>query len=312
MIFSEYRYQIHKILLWLPCNLLIVRDLMGVITKNKIGNKAAINPAQSFVEYSANINVENMSFKNFLAGIKKFVSDEAFSLGASINEASFNKCNGDWYEWLVAISAIEYFIKNKNSYLLVKMPNTTSFDIMSVYEKELWGYIHDLRKKLDCKNVNLITSNPDFAIIDVSRIKQELVVLLNDISFKKISLHVLNQIDNLYRNFVNFAKLDEVVAYLSVKTTFRPDRRLQLAHEGSLMKALYTHLQTRTWNIDPKGIKYYAAATSIGKADETGLKTVATHSITDVKSLPQSAVDNIFKINSVQDVRICLNQIFSS
>lgn len=78
------------------------------------------------------------------------------------------------------------------------------------------------------------------------------------------------------------------------------------------MKALYTHLQTRTWTINPTGIRYYAAATSIGNADVIGLKTVATHSITDVKSLPQSAVDEIFKINSVLDVDSCLNHILSS
>jgi HEAT repeat protein len=34
------------------------------------------------------------------------------------------------------------------------------------------------------------------------------------------------------------------------------------------MKALYTHLQTRKWIINPAGLKYYAIATKINNADK--------------------------------------------
>jgi len=53
------------------------------------------------------------------------------------------------------------------------------------------------------------------------------------------------------------------------------------------MKAIYTHLQTREWIINLKGLKYYAFSTKI--SDKNALKTVATHSITTVSSLPQAA-----------------------
>lgn len=111
---------------------------------------------------------------------------------------------------------------------------------------------------------------------------------------------------------MNYAGLDDIAGYLSVKASLRPDRRLQLAHEGSLMKALYTHLQTRTWTINPRGIRYFAASKKISEADIKGLKTVATHSIIDVKSSPQSAVDELFQINTVNELDHCLTVLLSS
>lgn len=85
-------------------------------------------------------------------------------------------------------------------------------------------------------------------------------------------METLDKIDNIYRDFIGYAELDDIAGYLSVKTSLRPDRRLQLAHEGSLMKAIYTHLQTRTWTINPKGVKYYGAATQSLRQIFMGLK----------------------------------------
>ncbi|MBZ9500259.1 Cfr10I/Bse634I family restriction endonuclease, partial [Escherichia coli] len=47
----------------------------------------------------------------------------------------------------------------------------------------------------------------------------------------------------------------------------------------------------------------------IGFSDADALQTVATHSITDVKSLPQRAVDDLFRINSLIELDRCLSQI---
>ncbi|MFZ5208735.1 Cfr10I/Bse634I family restriction endonuclease [Enterobacter kobei] len=285
---------------------------MEIISSSKDGKKFTINSSHAFVEYASKVNLSNMQFQGFLDGLKKIINDEAFKRNGTINEGSFNKCNGDWYEWFIAIRAVEYFLENRTNCLLIKMPNASSFDVISIYKKFLSEYILDLREKLKLNNVNLITSNPDFAVVKINALSPDILNILKEISFENITLSTLIKVDNLYKFFQDYAELDDVTSFLSVKTTFRPDRRLQLAHEGSLMKALYTHLQTRTWSINPSGVKYYAATTKVGKADIEGLKTVATHSITDVKSLPQSAVDRIFKINSLQEVDQCLDYLLSN
>lgn len=78
------------------------------------------------------------------------------------------------------------------------------------------------------------------------------------------------------------------------------------------MKAIYTHLQTREWIINPKGVKYFAIATKVGNPDRAALKTVATHSITTVHSVPQAAVDEVFQVNSLQQAQEAFSQILSS
>src|SRR5262249_40959588 len=137
---------------------------------------------------------------------------------------------------------------------------------------------------------------PDFVIIDCSGVK--LAASFNE-AIVKIIEATLDQIDTAYSKFVNQCKFEQIVGYMSVKRSLAPDRRLQIAHEGSLMKALYTHLQTRQWILNPPGIVYYGIAAKVGKADLRALKTVATASIVTVQSKPLRAVDALLAIDSI-------------
>ncbi|MCC5846693.1 MAG: Cfr10I/Bse634I family restriction endonuclease [Verrucomicrobia bacterium] len=97
-----------------------------------------------------------------------------------------------------------------------------------------------------------------------------------------------------------------IVGFAATKTSFRPDRRLQIPHEGSLMKAIYAHLVTREWELKPRGLKYLAIACKVGEPDRRALKTVATHSITTVTDLPKAAVDEVYRINSFDELNAFL------
>lgn len=276
--------------------------------------KHAINPTKAFIEFLKYIDIESFlhsrfDIKTFLLDMKIYIDDLARYQRVTIDQGSFNKCNGDWYEWIISIRSIEFFVRTQKESLLINLPNIRSFDVTSLYKKSLSDYIYDLRDKLKSNDVNLITSNPDFFIMDVFEEKEQLKKYLEDVSFYSVDERLIHKIDNLYSEFINFASLDQIIGYLSVKTTFRPDRRLQLAHEGSLMKALYAHLQTRTWEINAKGIKYYGASTEVKQADIQGLQTIATHTITDVKNSPQRAVDELFTVNSIGDIDKMLSLI---
>ena len=122
----------------------------------------------------------------------------------------------------------------------------------------------------------------------------------------------MDRIDENYRLFEDQCELDDIKGYISVKFSLRSDRRLQMAHEGSLMKAFYTHIQTREWIINPQGIKYFAISTEIGPAGRDALKTVATHSITTVHSIPQAAVDEVFEVNTLKEANIAFRQILGN
>lgn len=234
-------------------------------------------------------------------------SDTAIKRVDSRVTGGLNNAHGDWYEWLLTIQAWNFCCSNHEANLLLILPNITQFDVSTLYVDRLHDLVIDLRQKVKAaSNVQLITSNPDFVIIDR---KVANSVIPNFIPFNIISPSLIQDLEDLYKLFIGKCDYDNIVGYASVKASLRPDRRLQIAHEGSLMKALYAHLQTREWIINPKGIKYYAISTKMTRADIQALKTVATHSLTTVFSDPQAAVDDLFKVNSLNQADAVFQQI---
>lgn len=226
-----------------------------------------------------------------------------------ITREALSNVHGDWYEWLLAISAWNYFVQNENAHLALLMPNIIRFDVATLYEKRLNDLITDLKEKVaQVSNVQLITSNPDFVIINGG--------LARDILGKVSEIHaitpdLLKTLEGNFQKFIEKCNFEQIEGYISVKTSLRPDRRLQISHEGSLMKALYAHLQTREWITSPKGLKYYAIATRITDPDRNALKTVATHSLTTVFSLPQAAVDEVYEVNTLRQADLAFASILS-
>jgi hypothetical protein len=212
-----------------------------------------------------------------------------------VTSNALSNTRGAWYEWLLAASAWNWHFRH-SSYLAVLLPNMTQFDIADLYEPRLCGFIQDLRSKVTTHtSVKLVTSNPDFVIVDVREMNLELDLASEISHFDRTTL---DSLDQLYRRLIGKCTFKNLIGYISVKSSLRPDRRLQIPHEGSLMKAIYAHLQTRDWVINPPGLRYYAISSVISDADRDALKTVATHSITTVNELPKAAVDAVFQINS--------------
>lgn len=230
---------------------------------------------------------------------------------ATVTQGALNNCHGDWYEWILACLAWNYSFTHNKNFRAILLPNVSSFDTSKLYKKNLDNHIQDLRAKVeDTANVRLVSSNPDFVIINTS--KMECIPPIFNVPISKFTPANIKVMENVYKHFIGKCTLDNVVGYFSVKTTLRPDRRLQLSHEGSLMKALYMHLQTREWLINPNGIKYYSAATKVSDSDRKGLKTVATHSIINVQSSPEAAVDEVFEINSEHEALAAFSSMLTS
>jgi len=227
----------------------------------------------------------------------------------TITKDALSNVHGDWYEWLLAISAWNYFAENKKANLALLTPNINQYDVAKLYNEKLYALIQDLREKvLKSSSVQLISSNPDFVILD-RKLVNKYIPKFEKIT--RIDQEAIQKIENTFKSFELKCGFEDIYGYIAVKTSFRPDRRLQIPHEGSLMKAIYTHLQTREWIINPKGIKYFAIATKVGVPDRTALKTVATHSITTVHSMPQAAVDEVFEANSLQQAQQAFSRILN-
>lgn len=227
--------------------------------------------------------------------------DDTISLGA------LNNAHGDWYEWMLAIEAWNTCALTPEKNLAILLPNIKSYDLARLYKDNLHDLIEDLRDKVQVSStVQLISSNPDFVILS-QKLVQEVIGDITPIT--EFSLESIAMLNEAYFQFSAQCDFEDLIGYVSVKSSFRPDRRLQIAHEGSLMKAIYVHLQTREWIITPRGLKYYAMSAKVKPSDRIALKTVATHSITTVSSVPQPAVDEVFEVNTVQKAREVFSQI---
>ena len=225
------------------------------------------------------------------------------------SQDALNNAHGDWYEWLLSIIGWNISIDEDLDLLPLKLPNISQFDCSELYRQDLFDLIADLRQKVEISaDVNLITSNPDFVLINKT------VATRNSISLSRIRTldeNALTDIDTQYQQFIGKCGLDDIEGYMAAKLSLRPDRRLQIPHEGSLMKAIYVHLQTRKWIMEPRGIKYYAITGEAGDADFNALKTVATHSITTVNEKPQRAVDKLFVSLTIQDIMNTFSEILT-
>ena len=153
--------------------------------------------------------------------------------------------------------------------------------------------------------ISLITSNPDFVILDMSNIKIE----GHYTAIKKLDNSSIEFIDTFYKKLIGKCDFKSVIGYLATKTSLRPDRRLQIVHEGNLTKAVYVHIQTRLWEQNPKGIRYFGASMKLNDKDKEALRTVATHSITTVSSMPDRSVDELFQIQNTEDLKSAFNSI---
>lgn len=264
-------------------------------------SKPTIKVADSFSHVFNTVPLENWDYKTSLEQIEM-----AIKAIAKVTNGAISNTRGQWFEWMVAIDAYNHWVINGHNLLILNLPNVSRFDSASLYKKDIYGFVKDLRSKLEKSlDIHLITSNPDFVLIDTNNLDDK----FNKKIFTTINKNNLEEIDSLYRCIINSCELDDIVGYLSLKTSLRPDRRLQIAHEGSLTKAIYVHLQTRNWIMEPRGVKYFGAALALGKADIRGLKTVATHSITTVMSKPEKAVDEVFKIESRKDLYSAIIQM---
>ena len=265
--------------------------------------KPQIDKLAAFIQGVKNISFErDQELEIFMQSMDDLVREEA----PSIAQGALNNGHGDWFEWCIGIIALR-LSQSLKEFVLVPLPNVRKYNVFNLYEPRIANVVNDLRDKVEKDHgVNFVTSNPDFAIIRYSQIRQPLPL---DASIED-QVKFLN---TWHLDFDGTCGFDDIRGFLSVKNSLRPDRRLQIAHEGSLMKAIYVHIQTRLWLSKAVGYKYYAmSGSSVSTADHAAMSTIATHSITTVQSTPKPAVDGLFEGTSFVKIRTSVESIFNS
>ena len=242
-----------------------------------------------------------ISFKDFLKECEEQVKREfSPTFGALAN------VRGNWYEWLISVGYFwyqrEYLEGDK--FVFIPIPNISRLDLYSLYKDEIYKFIYDLRGKTEKVGVSLISSNPDFVLIE-KELYGEIPNLQNFDEYQLV------KVVEFYKSYIGKCDFSEIIAFASVKTSLRPDRRLQLSHEGALTKAFYQHLKTRLWLTNVSALQYFACSIEVGQKDIKALKTVATHSILSVDSVPEPAVDLLREVSNGKELKSFFDAIFT-
>ncbi|MCJ8320953.1 MAG: Cfr10I/Bse634I family restriction endonuclease [Colwellia sp.] len=262
------------------------------LVKQDRNGKPVVDTKAAFIAaIDGKIPTGEWDYDTHLNYIQKLVQTE----DPRVTAGAISNCRGAWFEWMVAIDIYNHWCTEKHHLLMLPLPNIMRFDCATLYQDNVSKYIFDLRKKLKASlDIELITSNPDFVIFDTNFLNEQ----VERKPITNVDEDVIEFIDNLFRRFVGICSFTDIIGYMATKTSLRPDRRLQIVHEGSLTKAMYVHLQTRLWIDKPRTIKYFGASLKLNDKDRRALKTVATHSITTVLSEPERAVDECFELSS--------------
>lgn len=245
--------------------------------------------------------------KDILDDLEEYVTSVATAKNLPIPERNaFANVRGLWNEVIVAVTAWNYRIARRlPDTLFVKLPDVRTMNFRHLFDHETRQLLQDLEDSLQDANVRLITSNPDMLVIRQSGLLEaDLDQPLDSLSEENIRL-----LTGLYNRLEGRCAWHSICAGIGLKTSFRPDRRLQLVHEGNVLKTIFAHLRMRHWR---SGVRfhYYGAVTgSTSTADDDALSNAATHTILFVDSIPEPAVDGVFPLRTVSDIERMLSRV---
>ncbi|MBC7970805.1 MAG: Cfr10I/Bse634I family restriction endonuclease, partial [Verrucomicrobia bacterium] len=147
----------------------------------------------------------NETFRGILDSLDNAVKAEC----PGVTQGALSNCHGDWYEWIIACVAWNFRLTSNKSSMALLLPNISRFDVASLYTSNLYEHINDLRQKvLDTAGVQLITSNPDFVVINLDGI--QLDDSLNT-PITEFTEGTINKLQESYRHFIRKCLFNNIV-----------------------------------------------------------------------------------------------------
>lgn len=225
-------------------------------------------------------------------------------------QGAFNNARGDWLELILSAYFWNSIIDRNEDVLVVRLPNVTKMSFIELFDDESQKLIKlGLMQTLSKNGARLDMSNPDIIGVRVDRSKLPSVFHKK---LKKLGVAEAALLFGSYKNLLGKCSYNGILFGLSIKTSLRGDRRYQIVHEGSIVKAFIAHLQTRYWDTSFE-TKFYGAVTdNVSEQDHEIFKTAATHSIVNVFSPSVKAVDKVYHIPTTDDAEKMITAILNA
>lgn len=225
-------------------------------------------------------------------------------------QGAFNNARGDWLELILAAYFWNAVIDRNADMLILRLPNVSKMEFIELFSDEAQERIRlGLMKSLEKHDARLDMSNPDIIGVRVDRasLPPEYRKRID-----RLGIEETQMLFNAYKYLIGRCAYDGILFGVSIKTSLRGDRRYQIVHEGSIVKAFIAHLQTRYWDTTFE-TKFYGAVTEkVSENDQEIFRTAATHSIVNVFSPSVRAVDAVYHVPTTDLVEEMIEKIINA
>lgn len=220
------------------------------------------------------------------------------SAGAALS-GGLRNARGEWLENILGITFWNAAAEVSNgSTAIVKLPNANQLSFHQLFEPRSREYLEELFRSLEDDDISMEMSNPDF--LCVTDLSGDVAEYFSD--KLTMSISTIDRLNNAYQQIIGQCHAINVPFVLTVKTSIRPDRRYQIVHEANVVKTLMAHLSGRFWNKDLYSAFYAMVAGRVSDSDRQVLRNPATYSLVQVSWQPVALVDDVFKIESLEQV----------
>ncbi|UBK86161.1 Cfr10I/Bse634I family restriction endonuclease [Clostridium perfringens] len=274
--------------------------------KNKPSIKGQLVMEEVFFDNLPNEDLTLMEYLNMLESHAKSVAN--YNNSTLLLSGGISNVRGSWLEVLMAVEYWNSFVSSNQTILVLKMPNVSTFNFRKLFDEEATSKINILEEKLSLNNVTLTTSNPDFLLIDTSKINFKFPT--NKIN--NLRIDSVTNILEMYKNLEGKCSFDSIIGGISVKTSLRPDRRYQAVHEGNILKAIFIYLQQKSNVKDFKFKYYFLTPSKLTQPDKVALSTVATHTLVSSDGTPEKSVDLHFNPKLIKDLKTVYKDIIKN
>jgi len=250
------------------------------------------------------------SIRDFIDGlegqVRKAAEARYGSTAAARLSGGIQNVRGDWLEHILGVIFWNTVASSKyKNTAIIRLPSAARLHFHELYEPRARGYLEELFASLQPHNIQMTMSNPDF--ICVSNLPSNIAALMQSpVELGESSAAV---IVNTYQSLRGVCGAQSIPFVLTVKTSVRPDRRYQIVHEANVVKALVAHLAGRFWQKELYTAFYAMVASPVSDSDREVLRNPATHSLVQVSWTPAPLVDEVYAIDSVDEVTEIIGQL---
>ncbi len=224
------------------------------------------------------------------------------------SEQSLRNLVGGWFEFLIAREAWNAAAafntlrrQSRRKIAVVKLPTAATIQFWKLYDEDAQTKLNEgLFRTLKENGIQMTMSNPD--LVCIAGVPEDLIQLVSR-RIVRLSLDDMHTLDSAYERFVGRCPYQSLRFGVAAKKGLRPDRRYQNVYEGSLMKAVVSHLHSRYWDSSFSARYYGVVNDTLSNEDKIVLSNPSIDSVISVYVQPRRAVDEIVQCDTLARVR---------